>query len=161
MSRGYKPRLLRKEGKPTMTDFKYDVPILSLEHAKFCLAEAERRYGGKIVRDREMLIVVDADGNALATDAVLRALSFMVLGDIPQAEPAEDDGEDDEPPVKNIMQAIIDAMVDDDDAYRQSYKFIAWYEHSTDEQKEIIDRTLIQICGWSFATLLEKSEDWA
>jgi hypothetical protein len=59
-----------------MTDFTYDVPILSREHAAFCRAEAERRYGGKIVRDGQMLIVVNTEGDATGTDAVLRALSF-------------------------------------------------------------------------------------
>jgi hypothetical protein len=60
----------------TNGEMKYDVPIRSPEHAAFCRAEAERRYRGKIVRDGELLIVVDEDGNATGTDAVLRALSF-------------------------------------------------------------------------------------
>jgi hypothetical protein len=54
---------------------KYDVPILSPEHAAFCRAEAERRYGGRIIRDGEMSFVEDARG-VCRTDAVLRALSF-------------------------------------------------------------------------------------
>ena len=68
--------------------------------------------------------------------------------------------EADEPPVKNILQAICDAMNDEDDAYRQCYKFIEWFDDLTDAEKEIADMTLIYICGWSFKTLLEKSEDW-
>jgi hypothetical protein len=55
---------------------KYDLPIQSPEHAAWLREEAERRYGGKIVRDGEMLIVVGEDGEPLGTNAVLRAFSF-------------------------------------------------------------------------------------
>jgi hypothetical protein len=58
---------------------------------------------------------------------------------------------------KNIVQAVTDAMASDSD--NGSEEFIDWYQGSTDEQKEIIDLTLIQICGWSFGLLMEKSAD--
>jgi hypothetical protein len=53
------------------------VPILSQEHEAFCRAEAERRYDGQIIRDKEsgMLLVQDIHG-VCRTDKVLRALSF-------------------------------------------------------------------------------------
>jgi hypothetical protein len=56
--------------------FKYDTPIRSPEHAAFCRQEVERRYHGKVVRDGEMFVVVDENDNAIATDKVLRQLSF-------------------------------------------------------------------------------------
>jgi hypothetical protein len=55
---------------------KYDVPVLSPEHAAFLKAEAERRYEGKIIRQGEMLLVEDENG-VCHTDEVLRALSFF------------------------------------------------------------------------------------
>lgn len=57
--------------------YKYDTPIESPEHAEFCRAEAEKRYGGKIIKEPEfgMLLVEDESGY-LHTDPVLRALSF-------------------------------------------------------------------------------------
>jgi hypothetical protein len=60
--------------------------------------------------------------------------------------------------VRNILGAIYAEMGSDDDGYRQSYKFIGWVDHLTDEQKQLVDEVLLQICGWSFATLLEKAE---
>ena len=55
----------------------YDTPITSPEHAEFCCKEAERRYGGTIIRDEyNMLLVRDEDGIE-HTDQVLRALSFQ------------------------------------------------------------------------------------
>lgn len=71
-------------------------------------------------------------------------------------EPEEEADE----PVKNILQAILDAMEDEDDAFRQCYKFIDWYNNLTDDQKKISNSTLIYICGWGFNTLMEKAEFW-
>jgi hypothetical protein len=62
--------------KVVLEESKYDVPILSEEHAAFCRAEAERRYAGRIIRDGEMLLVKDVKG-LCHTDKVLRALSFF------------------------------------------------------------------------------------
>jgi hypothetical protein len=53
----------------------YDVPIKDIDHALFCLREAQRRYGGKLITDDLGMYVVE-DGNGIThTDAVLRALS--------------------------------------------------------------------------------------
>jgi hypothetical protein len=62
--------------KIVLEENKYDVPILSEEHAAFCHAEAARRYAGRIIRDGEMLLVEHANG-LCHTDKVLRALSFF------------------------------------------------------------------------------------
>jgi hypothetical protein len=60
--------------------------------------------------------------------------------------------------VRNILGAIDMEMHTDDDQLRQSYKFIAWVDDLSAEQKQLVDEVLLQICGWSFATLIEKSE---
>ena len=52
---------------------KYDIPIVSLEHALACLDEAERRYSGKVVLDSDFPVIEDAAG-LCHTDAVLRAI---------------------------------------------------------------------------------------
>jgi hypothetical protein len=55
----------------------YDRPIRSRDHAVACRAHAVRRYGGKLIRDQDgMLLVEDGDG-VCHTDEVLRALSFF------------------------------------------------------------------------------------
>jgi hypothetical protein len=63
-------------------------------------------------------------------------------------EPVIEDGEE-----LNIFELIIREMIDDDDGYRQNYKFIRMYEEADDATKAIIDRALIMLCGWSFSTL--------
>jgi hypothetical protein len=55
----------------------YDLPIQSDEHANWCRKEAERRYGGNIVRDSVGMLVVRQPNGITHTDAVLRALSFL------------------------------------------------------------------------------------
>ena len=63
---------------------KYDLPIQSDEHAKWCLDEAERRHGGHIIRDEHGMFLVYNMRDGSHTDAVLRALSFYELNGKPQ-----------------------------------------------------------------------------
>jgi hypothetical protein len=58
---------------------KYDVPIISNDHAAFCLREAARRYGGQIVRDHQRMYCVRDDAGLIHTDAVLRAASIHAI----------------------------------------------------------------------------------
>jgi hypothetical protein len=61
------------------TIYDYTPNFCDNAHAAWCRQEAERRYGGKIVRDEhDMLVVEGADGHR-HTDAVLRALSMRDL----------------------------------------------------------------------------------
>ena len=53
----------------------YDVPIKGIDHAQFCIAEAERRYGGKLFNDDHGMCVVEDANGIRHTDEVLRALS--------------------------------------------------------------------------------------
>jgi hypothetical protein len=62
-----------------------------------------------------------------------------------------------EPEHRDILTAIRAEMADDDDAYRQCIKFAYFYNDADAATKEVIDMTLIHICGWSFATLWEKA----
>ena len=55
---------------------RYDRPILSEDHADFCRREAERRYGGKIIRNEDGMLLVEDEDGVCHTDPVLRALSF-------------------------------------------------------------------------------------
>jgi hypothetical protein len=52
----------------------YDKPITSLEHAKWCLVEAERRYGGKVVFNEDGYPLIEGPTGVCHTDAVLRAV---------------------------------------------------------------------------------------
>lgn len=59
---------------------KYDFPIRSPKHAEFCRSEAERRYGGRIVKDKHGMLLVQDPSGLRHTDAVLRALSLYAMG---------------------------------------------------------------------------------
>ena len=52
----------------------YDTPVVSVEHAKWCLAEAERRYKGRIVRNSDGFPLVEDDNEVCHSDPVLRAI---------------------------------------------------------------------------------------
>ena len=64
----------------------------------------------------------------------------------------------DDPPVKNVLGAISQAMDTEDDAYRQSDKSIDRRNGLAEAEQEIVDTVLIHICGWSFPALLEKAD---
>jgi hypothetical protein len=60
-----------------MTDepYRYDIPIQDMEHVVFCLNEAQRRYGGKLVEDDELGFIVKDDAGLIHIDDVLREIS--------------------------------------------------------------------------------------
>ena len=51
----------------------YDTPITGVAHAEWCLAEAARRYHGRVVIVGGFPLIEDAAGTC-HTDAVLRAI---------------------------------------------------------------------------------------
>jgi hypothetical protein len=58
-----------------MITMKYEPPILSPDHAFFCICAAVKRYRGSPVRDTSGYVIVDADG-VTHTDEVLQAVSM-------------------------------------------------------------------------------------
>lgn len=59
----------------------------------------------------------------------------------------------------DIFQAIIREMRSDDDAQRQTAKFLMFYLGADDAKKEVIDETLTHICGWSLEKLIGLARD--
>lgn len=57
----------------------YDVPIQSVDHALYCLEEAQRRYYGSVIIDEFGMYLVEEDGGCLHTDDVLRAISVYFM----------------------------------------------------------------------------------
>jgi hypothetical protein len=55
-------------------------------------------------------------------------------------------------PAKDVVSAIQDAMITDDE--NQSERLIATYDKATFAQKVIIDEVLICLCGYSMPSLL-------
>jgi hypothetical protein len=58
---------------PAHENRKYDFPITSPDHVRWCLAFAAQRYGERVVIEQGMPLVEDADG-VCHTDAILRSL---------------------------------------------------------------------------------------
>ena len=59
---------------------KYDQPITSVEHARWCLAEAARRYyHGKIVWNEDCFPLVEDAAGVCHTDEILRAVGAMLM----------------------------------------------------------------------------------
>ena len=59
-----------------MSEYQYDLPLQSPEHAAWCRREAARRYCGRIISDEVGMIVIEQSVNGLRhTDDVLRAIS--------------------------------------------------------------------------------------
>jgi hypothetical protein len=60
-----------------MTDepYRYETPIQDMQHLVFCLNEAQRRYGGKIILDDQGMYVVRDGAGLTHTDHVLREVS--------------------------------------------------------------------------------------
>ena len=57
----------------------------------------------------------------------------------------------------NLMELILDEMLTDEDGTdKQSSILEALYDSADDTGKELIDRTLICLCGWSLKTLRER-----
>ena len=55
---------------------KYDPIITSVDHCRWLMDDAERRYQRNIVTDYEGMFVAEDENGLTHTDAVLRALSF-------------------------------------------------------------------------------------
>jgi hypothetical protein len=75
----------------------------------------------------------------------------------------DDDDDDDGIDIEELPQmldTIVREMIDDDDGLRQNAKFQDWFLEEADEAtKEVIDKVLRMICGWSFATLMTKAKE--
>ena len=54
---------------------------------------------------------------------------------------------------QTILQTIADEIFSDD--CDDSNKLLWDYQHATEDEKAVIDATLIHLCGWSLKTLLE------
>ena len=60
----------------------YDLPIISAEHAKWCLLEAAARYDGTVVYNADGFPLVEDGAGVCHTDAVLRAIGARWSKDV-------------------------------------------------------------------------------
>jgi len=54
----------------------------------------------------------------------------------------------------DIFAVIIREMSTDDDRHKENANFQWFYDRSDEATKEIIDLTMIHLCGWSVPTLI-------
>ncbi len=61
--------------------------------------------------------------------------------------------------LNNIINTIVEEIASDETLPEQSsFQLENFYNMASNEEKKIIDLTLIAICGWGFETLKEKSK---
>lgn len=62
--------------------------------------------------------------------------------------------------IDNIIEGIFTLMQkDDEDPMKQSENLKIWYENSPELERKIIDRVLINICGYSLDTIINRPEE--
>jgi len=61
---------------------------------------------------------------------------------------------------ETILGRVLHAMqTDDEDPSKQSRKLRALYEEADEAGKKLLDDALICLCGWSLATLIQRTDD--
>lgn len=58
----------------------------------------------------------------------------------------------------NLIALFEDSFQSDDEAWnKKGYTLVKYFESATEDQKEVINRTLIVLCGWSLDTLIMRA----